>query len=88
MRYERKNLDSGNVHVLRDQQGKLYLATKEPFGWLSLDDQPLMYGYRDHGSIEVLWNKLAQYQHAARILQGGVKTQFQQVLALFAEIEK
>ena len=88
MKTTRQKKEAEDVHVLRDQQGKLYLATKEPFGWMSLDDQPLMYGYRDLGSVALLQNNLAQYQHAARILGTGVKTQFQQVIALFQEIEK
>lgn len=83
-----KNLEASELHVLRDQQGKLYVGTKEPFGFLSLSGQPLLYGYRDLGTIDQLVIKLAQYQHATRILQTNVKTQVLQVFSLFQEIEK
>ena len=85
---QNKELLPSSVHVLRDQQGKLYLATRESFGWLSLEGQPLLYGYRDQGSIEQVFHKLAQYQHAGRILKTQVKNQFNQTLALFQSIEE
>lgn len=88
MKNQERNLEAGNLHLLRDQQGKIYLGTKESFGFLSLSGQPLLYGYKDLGTVEQLVVKLAQYQHAARILQTSVKNQILSVLALFQEIEK
>ena len=88
MKQNQHPTEPGQLHVLRDQQGKLYLGTREPFGFLSLAGQPLLYGYRDLGTVEQLVIKLAQYQHATRILQTSVKTQVLQVFSLFQEIEK
>lgn len=85
---QEKDLDTSKVYVVRDQQGKLYLATKEDFGFLSLGNQPLMYGYQILGTIDQVMNKLAQYRHATRVLRTQVQNQFNQALALFQEIEK
>lgn len=87
---DKKEIKTGadEVHVVRDQQGKLYLANREPFGFFSLNGQPLLYGYRDLGTVQQAFVKLAQYQHAARVMRTQVQNQFLQALALLSEIEK
>ena len=34
---KKEELNSATLHVIRDQQGKLYIAAKVNFGWLSVE---------------------------------------------------
>ena len=85
---KKEELNSATLHVIRDQQGKLYIAAKVSFGWLSVEHVPILYGYKDLGTVEQICVKLAQYQHAARVLRTSVQNQFLQALELFKEAEK
>lgn len=88
MKQDLHELTPENLRVLKDQQGKIYIGTKAAFGYFDLANKPMFYGYKDLGSIEQVVIKLAQYQHASRVLRTSVQNQFLQALELFKEAEK
>lgn len=82
-------LNSSTLHAVQDKQGKIYLASKETFGWWTVEGTPLpSYGYKDLGLVSDAYNKLAQYRHAARILNTNISTGFNNLCTLIKEIEK
>lgn len=86
---QKEEHSSDTLHALQDRQGKIFLASRKEFGWLTLEGTPISsYGYRDLGQVLQAYNKLAQYQHAARIFLGSQVTGINNVASLFREIEK
>lgn len=85
-----KNIcESSRLRAIQDKQGKIYIAERTDFGYLTVEGTPLpIYGYTDLGLILEAYNKLAQYRHAARILTSSVAVNFNNVINLFREIEK
>lgn len=88
MKQDLHELTPENLRILKDQQGKIYIGTKAALGYFDLANKPMLYGYKDLGSIEQVVIKLAQYQHASRVLRTSVQNQFLQALELFKEAEK
>ena len=79
-----------SLHALRDRQGKIIFASKTGQGsvWVTLQGDIISsYGYTDLGGILEAYNKLAQYQHAARIFLGQQLTGLNNLAGLFREIE-
>lgn len=57
-----RKFDSSLLHIIQDIQGKIYLAEKAPYGWLTVEEIPLPnYGITDLGNVEVIMKKLALY---------------------------
>lgn len=88
MSQTRPKLNSSTLHAVQDRQGKIYIASKETFGWWTVEELPLpAYGYKDLGLVSEAYNRLAQYRHAARILNTTVSTGFNNLCALVKEID-
>lgn len=83
-----RKFDSSLLHIIQDIQGKIYLAEKAPYGWLTVEEIPLPnYGITDLGNVEMIMKKLALYRHASRVLFTTLSNNFQNYLNLVREID-
>lgn len=63
----RQSLEPGTIHLVRDQDGRTWLATKEGACWVGLWGELLMF-VEDMGSPEEVIGELARLKHLARLL--------------------
>lgn len=83
------DFESASLHAVQDQQGKIYFAKKTAFGWLTVEKFALpAYGHTDLGLVYRAFNRLAQYEHASRILQTRLVNDFNNYVSLVREIDR
>ena len=63
----RQSIRPGQIHMVRNQDGQVWLATKEGACWVGLWGELLMF-VEDLGSPEDLAGELARLRHLARLL--------------------
>lgn len=63
----RTSVQQGQIHVVRDQQGGVFLATKEGACWVGLWGELLMF-VEDLGTPEDLVVREAGFRHIARLV--------------------